>query len=113
MIPTTVKGRLSRADGASDDAGIGSERASPQALAEHDDGWRAGVAVLGAQRAPDESPLAEEREELRGHDRRVDDGRLAPGRQRQLVLLDSRQLAEGAGLLAQLGEVRDRTSPFP
>ena len=86
--------------------GIGSKRAAPQALAEHDHRRRAGLAVVRAQRAARKRLLAEEREELRGHDRRVHDGGLAAGRQRQLVLLSSRHLAEDAGLLAQLGEVR-------
>src|SRR5437660_9580713 len=97
---------LVQIDGISDYVWIGSKRTAPQIFAENDHGWSAGFAVLRQETASRERLPAEEREKLRRDDRCVHDGRLAAGRQRKLVFLTSRHLAEDAVAFAQSGKIQ-------
>jgi hypothetical protein len=92
-------------DRASDDLGVRTKRTPPQVFAEYHGRWRARLAVVRVERASQDRPLAEDREKLRRHDRGVDDRRLAAARQRELVLLAARHVAEDTILLAKLREI--------
>ena len=91
---------------ASEDLRVCSQGPAPQILAHDYDGRSAALAVLRKKNAALERLHVENRKVLRGHDAGVHLGRLAASRERELVKINCRELAENMILRAPLFEIR-------
>ena len=92
------------------DFGIRTEPAPPQIFAYENHGRRTLFAVLGEKNASRDWLNIQKCKELRSHDGRVHNSRLAAARQRELVRYDSRQFAKDMILCPPLFEIQIRTA---